>query len=70
MARDGELLQVPIWHKSNLSVEEAAAYSGVGMTKLRQLSDREDCDFVLWVGRKRLIKRKKLDEFLERAFSL
>ena len=38
--------------------------------KLRELSDREDCEFVLWNGTKRLIKRKKLDEFLERAYSI
>ena len=38
--------------------------------KLRELTDREDCEFVLWNGTKRLIKRKKLDEFLERAYSI
>ena len=26
---------VPIWHKTNLTVEEAAAYSGIGSQKLR-----------------------------------
>ena len=31
--------QVPIWEKSNLTLEEAAAYSGVGINKLRSLSD-------------------------------
>mgnify|MGYP003243034099 CR=1 FL=1 len=52
------------------NVYEAAAYSGIGADKLRELSDREDCEFVLWNGTKRLIKRKKLDEFLERAYSI
>lgn len=47
-----------------------ADYSGIGADKLRELSDREDCEFVLWNGTKRLIKRKKLDEFLERAYSI
>ena len=27
--------EVPIWEKSNLSLEEAAAYSGIGVNKLR-----------------------------------
>ena len=27
----------PIWEKKCLSIEEAAAYSGIGITKLRQL---------------------------------
>ncbi len=55
--------EVPIWEKSNLTLEEAAAYTGVGINKLRDLTDNESCQFVLWIGRKRLIKRKKIDEF-------
>ena len=62
--------EAPIWEKSNLTLEEAAAYSGIGINKLRDLSNREDCEFVLWVGSKRLIKRRLLDEFLERCFSI
>lgn len=62
--------EVPIWEKSNLTLEEAAAYSGIGINKLRTLSDEEDCNFVLWVGSKRLIKRKALDRFIESAFSI
>ena len=44
--------KVPIWQKSNLTIEEAAEYSGIGRNKLRQLSDNEKCPFVLWVGNK------------------
>ena len=33
--------EVPIWEKSNLTLEEAAAYSGIGINKLRLLSDNE-----------------------------
>lgn len=62
--------EVPIWEKTNLTLEEASAYSGIGIHKLRQLSDREDCDFVLWIGTKRLLKRKKLDEYIERSYSI
>ena len=61
---------VPIWEKSNLTVEEAAAYSGVGIYKLRELSNKKDCDFVLWVGSKRLIKRQKLDDYLKKQYSI
>ena len=62
--------EIPIWEKSNLTLEEAAAYSGIGINKLRQLTDKEDCEFVLWVGTKRLIKRKMLDEYIEKASSI
>ena len=62
--------EVPIWEKSNLTLEEAAAYSNIGMNKLRSLTDREDCEFVLWIGTKRLIKRRKLDEYIEKVYSI
>lgn len=62
--------QVPIWERATLTVEEAAAYSGIGKNKIRSLTDDEDCPFVLWVGSKRLIKRKQLDEFIERMYSI
>jgi len=64
------LKEVPIWEKSNLTLEEAAAYSGIGINKLRKLSDDEQCRFVLWIGSKRLIKRRQLDEFTEKMYSL
>ncbi len=62
--------EVPIWEKSNLTLEEAAVYSGIGINKLRKMTDREDCTFVLWIGTKRLIKRRKLDEYIEKAYSI
>ena len=65
-----DMKEVPIWEKSNLTLEEAAAYAGIGISKIRQLSNRENCDFVLWVGSKRLIKRKKFDEYIELAYSI
>ena len=62
--------EIPIWEKSNLTLEEAAAYSGIGINKLRKLTDSETCQFVLWIGSKRLIKRRKLDEYIEKAYSI
>ena len=62
--------EIPVWEKSHLTLEEAAAYSGIGINKIRALSDRDDCEFVLWIGTKRLIKRKKFDEYCERMFSV
>lgn len=62
--------QVSIWEKSNLTLEEAAAYSGIGINKLCEMSDSKDCIFVLWNGTKRLLKRRRLDEHLDRLFSI
>ena len=62
--------EVPIWEKVNLTVEEAAALSNIGVNRLREISDDENCPFVLWVGNKRLIKRKAFEAFLEKSFSI
>ena len=62
--------EVPIWEKSNLTLEEAAAYSGIGINKLRDLTSEQNCKFVLWVGSKRLIKRRLFDKFIEQEYSI
>lgn len=62
--------KVPIWEKSNLTLEEAAAYYGIGVNKLREITNNDNCKFVLWVGNKRLIKRKLMDQYLEQTFSI
>ena len=62
--------EVPLWEKSNLTLEEAAAYFGIGINKLWEMSNDAGCQFVLWIGTKRLIKRKKLDEYTEKAYIL
>lgn len=60
--------EVPIWEKANLTLEEAAAYSGIGVGKLREITNEKDCNFVLWVGNKRLIKKRLFDNFIEQMF--
>lgn len=62
--------EVPIWEKSNLSLEEAAAYSGIGVNKLRDITNDRNCNFVLWVGSKRLIKRRLFDQYIEQEYSI
>ena len=61
---------IPIWEKSYLTLEQASIYTGIGMTKLRQLSDNESCPFVLWNGSKRLLKRRVLDIYLDNQYSI
>lgn len=61
---------VPVWLKACLTLEEAASYFGIGINKIRTLSDEPNCDFVLWVGNKRLIKRQKFERYLDQQFSI
>ena len=67
---DPDMSRVPLWKKMNLTVEEAAEYSGIGVSKIKEISNQKNCPFVLWNGTKRLIKRKKLDEYTETAYSI
>ena len=62
--------KIPVWEKANLTLEEAAAYFGIGVNKLRDMTNDEACPYVLWNGSKRLIKRRKLEEYLEKEYSI
>ena len=57
-------LDVPIWEKVMLTKEEAAAYSHVGINKLEELLKIPNCPFVLYVEKKKLIKRREFEKFL------
>ena len=61
---------VPIWKKSNLTLKEMSEYSNIGINKLRELTDEENCPFVLFVGTKRLIKRVLFDNYLAGVYSI
>lgn len=61
---------VPYWEKVTMTIEEAAEYSGIGRDTLYRLSNQNNCPFVLWIGTKRRIKRKKLEDYISGAFSI
>lgn len=62
--------EVPIQEKVLLTLEEAAEYTGLGMQKLRNISNFESCKFVLWNGTKRMFKRRELEVYLANAYSI
>lgn len=70
MTKEERMEMIPVWEKAMLTIEEAAAYTGVGIHTLRKISEEEGSDLVLWVGNKRLFKRKKLEEYLEKNWSI
>jgi len=63
-------IDIPISQKYALTIDEASAYFGIGLNKLRKISSGDNCPFVLWVGNKRLIKRIALEQFLNNQFSV
>ena len=62
--------EVPVWEKTTLTLEEAAAYTGIGVHKLREITVDESNQLVLWVGKKRLIKRKPLEKYIDQTYSV
>ncbi len=60
----GKIIDIPAWEKVNMTLEEAAAYSNIGVNRLSMLIKRPDCKFVLHVGTKNLIKRKEFEKYL------
>ena len=61
---DKYMEKVPIWEKMNLTIDEAAAYSNIGLNKVAELARNPKCPFVLYVGKKKLIKRKEFEKFI------
>lgn len=61
---------IPFWEKACMTLEEASAYSNIGVNKLRELTNDERCGFVMYVGNKRLVKRKLFENFVENTYSI
>lgn len=55
---------VPIWEKVNLTIKEAAEYSNIGINRIEELLKKPNCSFVLYVGKKKLVKRREFERFL------
>ena len=61
---------VPGQVKTYLTIDEATAYTGIGRDKLYEMTSQEKCPFVLWVGNRRMIKRRVFDEYIEKMYSI
>ena len=62
--------EVPIWEKANLTIKEAAAYSNIGINRLDRMLRTPNCPFVLFVGTKKLVKRKEFEEYIRTHLSI
>ena len=58
--------KVPIHFKMTLTVKEAAQYSNIGINKIDSMLRSPNCPFVLYVGTKKLVKRKEFEQFISR----
>lgn len=57
---------VPLWNRQNLSIEETAAYSGIGIKRLRKMALAKGCNFSISNGTQILINREKFDKYMDK----
>lgn len=62
--------KMPINDKLTLTIREAAEYSNIGINKLESMLGAPNCPFVLYVGRKKLVKRKAFEEFVYKTVNV
>lgn len=60
---------LPLDQKYLLTLEEASAYSGIGINRLREISNESNCSFVMWSGKHRKIKRKLFEKWIDETYS-
>lgn len=65
-----ENTNVPINQKLTLTIKEASIYSNIGINKIDSMLRTPNCPFVLYVGNKKLVKRKEFEEFIARTLMI
>ena len=58
---------VPIYHKITLSIKEANDLTGIGINRIEAHLREPNCPFVLFLGTKKMVKRKEFEEYLSKA---
>ena len=58
---------VPIHLKVTLSIKEANKLTGIGINSIEDRLRETNCPFVLFVGTKKMIKRKDFEEHLSKT---
>lgn len=56
--------KVPIHLKLTLTIKEAAEYSNIGINKIDSLLRQPNCPFVLFIGTRKLVKRKEFEQYI------
>lgn len=67
MKMSSQVLQdsrLPINQKVLLTIKEAAEYSNIGINKIDAMLKQPNCPFVLYVGTRKLVKRKEFELYL------
>ena len=64
---DNSIGKVPIHLKMTFPATEAAEYSNIVINKIDGMLRSPNCSFVLFVGSKKLVKRKEFEQYISQA---
>ena len=66
----GSEQRVPIHLKLTLTIKKAAEYSNIGINKIDTMLKQPNCPFVLYVGTRKLVKRREFEEYIRRELTI
>ena len=68
MSGERNCVEIPLWRRYTMTIEEAARYYHIGEGKLRMLIDEHPNEsFYVMNGNRALIKREKFERYLDQA---
>ena len=61
-------IDIPVWEKYTMTVEEASKYFTLGQNKIRWLAEQNrHADWYIMNGNRLLIKKKQFEKFIDKA---
>ena len=63
-------VSIPLNLKLTMTVKEAAEYSNIGINRIDRMLWNPNCPFVLYVGTKKLVKRKEFEQFISNKLTI
>ena len=63
-------VSIPLNLKLTMTVKEAAEYSNIGINRIDRMLRSPNCPLVLYVGTKKLVKRKEFEQFISNKLTI
>lgn len=63
-------VSIPLNLKLTMTVKEAAEYSNIGINRIDRMLRSPNGPFVLYVGTKKLVKRKEFEQFISNKLTI
>lgn len=61
-----EVEEIPFWEKDCITIEETAAFTGIGRNKIRTMVIQKNSPFIVQRGSQYFVIRKKFEAFIEK----